>query len=44
MNYGVVTEDEITRNNILSWYQGLLNLVESAFEDEYIPSQIKYYL
>lgn len=44
VNYGVVIEDEITRNNILVWYQGLLNLVESAFEDEYIPSQIKYYL
>ena len=44
VNYGVVTETETTREVIVTWYQGLLNLVESAFEDEYIPSQIKYYL
>lgn len=44
VNYGVVTEDEETRARIVSWYNDLLNLVESAFEEENIPSEISYYL
>ena len=44
VNYGVETEDKATREIILVWYNNLLNLVETAFNDNYIPEQIKYYL
>ena len=44
VNYGIVVEDEETRAKIVSWYSDLLNLVEIAFEEENIPSEIKYYL
>lgn len=44
VNYGITVEDEETKNIIITWYHDLLNLVESAFEDSNIPSQIKYYL
>ena len=44
VNYGIVLEDEETRAKIVAWYSDLLNLVESAFEEENIPSEIKYYL
>ena len=44
VNYGIVVEDDETRARIVSWYSDLLNLVESAFEEENIPSEIKYYL
>lgn len=44
VNYGIVVEDVKTRTRIVSWYSDLLNLVESAFEEYNIPSEIKYYL
>ena len=44
VNYGIVVEDEETKGRIISWYSDLLNLVESAFEKDNIPSEIKYYL
>lgn len=44
VNYGIVVEDEETRAKIVSWYSDLLNLVETAFEEDNIPSEIKYYL
>lgn len=44
VNYGIVLEDEETRSRIVSWYSDLLNLVESSFEENNIPSEIKYYL
>ena len=44
VNYGIVVEDVETRAKIVSWYSDLLNLVESAFKEENIPSEIKYYL
>lgn len=44
INYGIAIEDEETRAIIVSWYSDLLNLVESAFEEDNIPSEIKYYL
>ena len=44
VNYGIVVEDEYTRAKIVAWYSDLLNLVESAFEEENIPREIKYYL
>lgn len=42
VNYGIVVEDETTRAKIVAWYNDLLNLVETAFEN--IPSEIQYYL
>ena len=44
VNYGIVVEDEETKGRIIAWYSDLLNLVESAFEEDNIPSEIKYYL
>lgn len=44
VNYGIIVEDEETKDRIVSWYSDLLNLVESAFEEENIPSEISYYL
>ena len=44
VNYGIAVEDEKTRAKIVFWYSDLLNLVESAFEEDNIPSEIKYYL
>ena len=44
INYGIIVENEETRATIISWYSDLLNLVESAFEEDNIPSEIKYYL
>lgn len=44
VNYGIVVEDEETRAKIVSWYSDLLNLVETAFEEDNIPNEIKYYL
>lgn len=44
VNYGLVYEDEETKGRIIFWYSDLLNLVESAFEKNNIPSEIKYYL
>jgi hypothetical protein len=44
VNYRIIVEDEETKGRIISWYSDLLNLVESAFEKDNIPSEIKYYL
>lgn len=44
VNYGIIVEDEETKGRIISWYSDLLNLVESAFKEDNIPSEIKYYL
>ena len=44
VNYGILSEDNETKIKIISWYNDLLNLVESAFEDNNIPSEIKHYL
>ena len=44
VNYGIVVEDEETKGRIVSWYSDLLNLVESAFKEENVPNEIKYYL
>lgn len=44
VNYGIVAENLDTRAIIVAWYNDLLNLVEEAFIEENIPSEIKYYL
>ena len=40
--YGVEFENEEQRDEIVSWYNALLHLEESAFE--VIPERIRYYL
>lgn len=35
---------EIDDSSVLEWYENILNLVASAFEDENIPARIKYYM
>ena len=42
VNYGIIVENENTRSIIVAWYNDILNLKESAFEE--IPEAIKYYL
>lgn len=42
--YGVETEDSTTHTKIVKWYQDLLDLKNSAFIVENIPTRIKYYL
>lgn len=40
--YGIITESENDKISIIEWYQKILDLDESAFEN--IPEAIKYYL
>lgn len=42
--YGVEVEDSNTHTKIVKWYQDLLDLKNSAFVTENIPTRIKYYL
>lgn len=42
--YGIEKEDATTYSNTIKWYQDLLDLKNSAFVVENIPSRIKYYL
>lgn len=42
--YGIEKEDATTYNSTIKWYQDLLDLKNSAFVTENIPTRIKYYL
>lgn len=42
--YGIEKEDATTYSNTIKWYQDLLDLKNSAFVTENIPTRIKYYL